>query len=216
MRISKQHGMPPLTNVVFMGMGDAGRNIAAVDEAVVCMTDKLRFSLPQNRITVSTVGPSPEVFKELARLPCNLAWSLHSPDDRIRKLLVPSTQHTTAALRLGLEEAMLSRQSLGARSLMVTFTLIDGINDSVEDADKVIEFMRPLQVVSTKLALDLIPYNDIHIPEFKRPSDDKVRAFQGRLRAAGYFCMVRLTRGDSESAACGMLATRHAKSRPAQ
>ena len=208
----RKYSLPKLTNVVFMGMGDAGRNLQEVGLTVQGLTDKFRYSMAQNRITVSTVGPHPEVFPLLARCPCNIAWSLHSPDNEIRRRLVPSSRHSTESLRESIVQALLSRESLSARSLMVAFTLIEGVNDSLEDARKISEFMKPLRAVCSKLALDLIPYNDVNLSGYSRPSEERVIAFQNFLRKEGYFCMRRLTRGDSESAACGMLATKRIKS----
>lgn len=62
--------------------------------------------------------------------------------------------------------------------------------------------------VAPKIILDLIPYNDVSVSGFTRPSKDKVNAFQRYLRKEGLFCSVRLTRGDDDSSACGMLATK--------
>ena len=211
--IATREKLPPMTNVVFMGMGDAGRNIAAVDEAVRCLIDRDRMSLPQNKITVSTVGPSPEAFMLLAQVPATIAWSLHSPDDGIRKYLVPSTKHSTIQLRDSLLEALLTRNSPKLRTIMIAITLIDGINDSVEDASKVAEFIEPMMVVTHKIVVDLIPYNDNQLHGFRRPSTDRVNAFQQVLKGRGLFCAVRVTRGDAESSACGMLATKRAPKR---
>eukprot|EP01042_Synura_sphagnicola_P008884 gene8884-11401_t len=74
-----------------MGMGDAGRNVGAVRSSVLALVDQNRFAMAQSKVTISTVGPSPETFQMLADIPGTLAWSLHSPDDAIRKRLVPST-----------------------------------------------------------------------------------------------------------------------------
>ena len=207
LQVSRREGMPLMTNVVFMGMGDAGRNLGAVGEAVACMTDRDRLSMAQSKITVSTVGPAPETFMEIAKMPCTIAWSLHSPDDAVRKLLVPSTRHTTAELRDGLLAALSSRPNLRHRTIMIALTLIDGINDSEADALKVVSFVRPMLAVAPKVALDLIPYNDINVASLNRPSKERVNAFQRVLRENGLFCSVRVTRGDEESSACGMLAT---------
>ena len=193
-----------------MGMGDAGRNMNAVKEAAECLVDRKRLSLPQSKITISTVGPSPEAFMTLAGIPATLAWSLHSPDDRIRKMLVPSTRHSTVELRDGFLAALLTRP-LKARTIMIAITLIEDINDSIEDAKKVAAFIKPMLDVSPKIVIDLIPYNDINVFGFKRPSDKAVNVFQNHLRDAGLFCTVRLTRGDDEAAACGMLATKRVK-----
>lgn len=76
---------------------------------------------------------------------------------------------------------------------------------------KIAEFIKPMFEVAPKIVIDLIPYNDINVLNFHRPSNDKVNAFQNYLRDEGLFCSVRLTRGDAESSACGMLATKRLK-----
>jgi 23S rRNA (adenine2503-C2)-methyltransferase len=68
--------------------------------------------------------------------------------------------------------------------------------------------------VCPKIALDLIPYNDISVEGFRRPSREAINDFQQLLRAEGFFCSVRVTRGDAESSACGMLATSRRKNIP--
>eukprot|EP00596_Hydrurales_sp_CCMP1899_P005869 CAMPEP_0119038530 /NCGR_PEP_ID=MMETSP1177-20130426/7511_1 /TAXON_ID=2985 /ORGANISM="Ochromonas sp, Strain CCMP1899" /LENGTH=228 /DNA_ID=CAMNT_0007001243 /DNA_START=629 /DNA_END=1315 /DNA_ORIENTATION=+ len=200
-----------MTNVVFMGMGDSGRNMEAVGEAVLALTCRKKFSMASSKITISTVGPSPEAFLTLANMPGTLAWSLHSPDDQIRKKLVPSTKHSTVELRDGLVKALQTRPAIRTRTIMIALTLIDGINDSAEDAMKLAAFLKPMDQEVPRIAIDLIPYNDISVPEFNKPSREKVNAFQQVVRKAGYFCTVRVTRGEEESSACGMLATKRIK-----
>lgn len=212
LKISRDENMPDMTNIVFMGMGDAGRNIEAVHSAVSALTDRNRFAMASSKITVSTVGPSPEIFMELAKIPATIAWSLHASEDRLRKLLVPSTRHTTVQLRDGLARALATRIALRTRTIMIAITLVAGINDSIEDALHLADFIRPLLDIAPKIALDLIPYNDIGVMGFNRPSDEKVNAFQSCLRAQGYICFVRVARGDDEASACGMLATKRVKS----
>lgn len=206
--LTSQLGKPPMTNVVFMGMGDAGRNVDAVGAAVAALADRERMCMAQSKLTISSVGPSPETFMQLAAMPGTLAWSLHAADDATRRKLVPSTRHTTVELREGLLKALLSRPSLRTRTMMIAVTLIDGINDSLEDAEKLANFVRPMFEVAPKIALDLIPYNDIDTHGFKRPSRERVNEFQHYLRDRGFFCSVRVTRGDEEYSACGMLATK--------
>ena len=103
---------------------------------------------------------------------------------------VPSTRHKVVELRDGLMQALLTRPALRTRTLMIAVTLIEGINDRLEDAQKLgmlsslddqficfkccflysAEFVRPMLEVSPKIALDLIPYNDISVDGFRRPS----------------------------------------------
>lgn len=194
--------------VVFMGMGDAGRNIDNVREAVDSLVAGNRFSFAQGKVTVSTVGPHPSVFEQLATIPASIAWSLHSPNDHLRKVLVPSTQHSTIELREALVTALGKYRNVKKRTLMLAFTLIEGVNDRDEDALAIAEFVTPMLATVPKIAIDLIPYNDIQTHNFRRPSRERINEFQHILRERGFFCSVRVTRGDDESAACGMLATK--------
>jgi 23S rRNA (adenine2503-C2)-methyltransferase len=209
--IAKRDSMPDMTNIVFMGMGDAGRNLDAVGIAVHAMTDQKRLKFGANKVTVSTVGPSPEVFEAIVHLPCTIAWSLHAADDDLRKRLVPSTRHTTVQLRDGLIAALGSIKSRRRKTVMIAVTLIKGINDSDEDAKRLADFLRPVIETAPKLIVDLIPYNDIGMKGFVQPTHKEVCEFQQKLKRAGYFVSVRVTRGDDESAACGMLKTTRQK-----
>jgi 23S rRNA (adenine2503-C2)-methyltransferase len=216
LEIVRREGMPILSNIVFMGMGDAGRNLEAVQEAVACLTDPFRLSFAYQKVTVSTVGPHPEVFEKIAKMNCTIAWSLHSANESIRQRLVHSSRSTpqkpTASLvelREGLLKALQDSRTRRRQTLMIALTLIAGINDSEEDAHQVADFVLPMLQVCRKIAIDLIPYNDIQVMKevFRRPSREQVNTFQRILRERGLFCSVRLTRGDEENSACGMLAT---------
>eukprot|EP00746_Dinoflagellata_sp_MGD_P124067 gnl/MRDRNA2_/MRDRNA2_58664_c0_seq2.p1 gnl/MRDRNA2_/MRDRNA2_58664_c0~~gnl/MRDRNA2_/MRDRNA2_58664_c0_seq2.p1 ORF type:complete len:308 (+),score=41.26 gnl/MRDRNA2_/MRDRNA2_58664_c0_seq2:48-971(+) len=209
--IATREGMPLLSNIVFMGMGDAGRNLDAVGSAVRCITDQKRLKFGAGKVTVSTVGPSPETFQAIVNLPCTIAWSLHAADDVLRKKLVPSTRHSTKQLRDGLVAALGSIRSRRRRAVMIAVTLIKGINDSMLDAKRLADFLRPVVEAAPKLIIDLIPYNDINVNGFTQPTHKEVCEFQKVLREEGYFVSVRVTRGDDESAACGMLKTARQK-----
>jgi len=139
---------------------------------------------------------------------------LHSSKDDIRKHLVPSTRHTTVELRQGLIDALASRRSLSSRTIMIACTLIDGLNDSLDDARDLANFLRPVLDIAPKIAIDLIPYNDIGTDltdGLTRPSSERIQIFQTVLREEGYYVAVRHTRGDDEAAACGMLTTNRKK-----
>lgn len=214
-RLVKESGMPDLSNVVFMGMGDAGRNLDEVEKAAGTLVDRQRMGMAASKVTISTVGPSPEIFMRLASMPGTMAWSLHSPNDAVRKALVPSTRHTTVELRDGLVAALATRKSLRTRTIMIACTLIAGINDSPDDARALAEFVKPVFETAPKVALDLIPYNDISVPglDFRPPEDRKVKEFTDVLRSEGIYCSVRVPRGRKDSAACGQLATKTKRER---
>ena len=209
---------PPIENVVFMGMGEAGDNVNNVVKACQILTDDQQFRLAPRRVTLSTVGPTPQTFHELAEAPAVLAWSVHASRQHIRDVLVPTTKYKMTDLRDEGLIAALAKRSRRMRSVMIEIALIDGVNDSVEDAEHLVEFCRPiLDVPGAKLIVNLIPWNDIQAPfgpasRYQRPSPENVSSYQRTLATNGVNCFIRTTRGDDEAAACGQLATmKHAK-----
>mgnify|MGYP002005772841 CR=1 FL=1 len=198
------HATFPRRNVVFMGMGEPADNVEHVAGALHAMTHPFGFQLAKKHVCVSTVGPSPEHIRRLEPLPARLAWSVHAADDRLRKLLVPTTRHSMVELRDAWAETL---QARGDRGLMAEVTLIDGVNDSTEHAEELHALLAPLP---GKTRINLIPYNAnaglgaagrLFLPA--RP--EAVQAFHARLIALGVICTVRTPRGGDESSACGML-----------
>ena len=208
----KSQNLPQIDNVVFMGMGDAADNIESVKKAVQVMTDRSCFALAPSKITISTVGPSPDVFDKLAQADAVLAWSVHAVRDDLRKKLVPTTKHTMVELRDGVVHALTNR-SKRLRALMLEIALMDGLNDGVQEAEELADFCVDLtsRVEGMKLMVNLIPFNDIGYEQYRRPSDVNLAAFQKVLVDKGVKTYVRTTRGDDESAACGQLATKKRK-----
>jgi len=146
-----------------------------------------------------------------------LAWSVHASQDVLRKQLVPTTKSTMVELRQGLVEALKERPRR-LRSIMLEVTLLGETNDNLEDADHLASFCEPIleQVLNTKLVINVIPWNDISASsgpakEYRKPSLERVLAFQKRLVERGLRCYVRTTRGDDSEAACGQLATKRNK-----
>ena len=208
--------LPPITNVVFMGMGEPADNAVQVVRAARILTTRGLFQLSANKVTISTVAPTPQAFSVLGQAPCVLAWSVHAANDRLRKKLVPTTRYSMAELREGLMTALLQRpQQL--RTTMIEVALIAGVNDSLQEADELADFVRVIMetVQGCKVVVNLIPYNSIDESSYNysKPSREAVLAFQRRLQQQGVFAHERTTRGDDESAACGQLATRKKKAR---
>lgn len=200
------------TLFVDQGMGEAGDNIDSVTKAVEVMTDKSCFGLAPSKITISTVGPEPQVFEKLTRAGTVLAWSVHAVRDDLRKRLVPTTRHSMEELKDGVVKALVHR-SRRLRNLMMEVTLIDGINDGMDEAIELADFALDLidRVEGIKLMVNLIPFNDIGYDQYKRSSDRNISLFQKVLVKKGIKAYVRTTRGDEESAACGQLATKRTK-----
>jgi len=208
-KLCRLENLPEITNIVFMGMGEASDNVDNVVEATKIMTTRELFQLSASKVTVSTVGPSPESFKAFAEAPCVIAWSVHAANDELRKQLVPTTNYTMEELREGLIETMLARPMNG-RTVMLEVALMKGVNDSLKEAEELAAFAEVIaeRVMGCKVMVNLIPFNDIGHGEYQRPDDKDVVAFQKYIHDRGLFSHVRATRGDDKTAACGQLATK--------
>ncbi len=203
--------LPPITNVVFMGMGEPADNALSVRGAINILTRNELFHLSATRVTVSTVAPTPKAFYEFQDCRCVLAWSVHAVRDDLRKMLVPTTKYSMVELRQGFIDTLKQRS---LRTAMIEIALIDEVNDSMREADELADFVGEItsQVPGCNIVCNLIPYNDIGgggtvSSLFRKPSMERVMAFQKRLQELGVYAHVRGTRGDDESAACGQLAT---------
>lgn len=195
--------------LVFMGMGDAADNIDSVRQTINVMTDKSCFGLAPSKITISTVGPNPNAFHELAKSNTVLAWSVHAVRDNLRKKLVPTTKYTMSELSDGLVNAIKAR-SKRLRNIMLEVTLIDGLNDSLIEAEELAVFANDIKerVDGIKLVVNLIPFNDIGYEKLNRARSENVLAFQKLLVEKDIQTYIRTTRGDEEHSACGQLATK--------
>jgi len=136
----------PVDNVVFMGMGEAADNAHNVVHATKILTHQDLFRLTKTKITVSTVAPTPKAFGDLAQAPCVLAWSVHAARDDLRRLLVPTTNHSMEELRGAFAEAILARPK-SLRSAMLQVVLIQGINDSTTEAEEMAKFAQGLIIL---------------------------------------------------------------------
>lgn len=219
-KICRLKNIYPIHNVVFMGLGEPADNAEAVTRAANRLVDPDVFQLAPKRVTISTVGPNPHAFRELSKANVMLAWSVHSSKDKIRKKLVPSTTFKMVDLRSGLLAALKGRSN-NLKRVMLEMVLIDGINDSQEDALHLVDFCRPFteEVRGVDVVVNLIAWNDIHATagpaaKFTAPSHDKVLAFQEALVDHGISCFIRTTRGEDGSAACGMLTTKKTEELP--
>ncbi len=215
-KLCRHEGLPTISNVVFMGMGEPADNAQNVARAAKVLTTRKFFSLAANKVTISTVAPTPECFMEFAQSPCVLAWSVHAVRDDLRKKLVPTTKYSMVELRQGLIDALLTRP-LNARTCMLEVALMRGVNDRIEQADDLVEFVRGMmdQVPGIKPHVNLIPFNDIGQSLYQKPLPEDVSAFQKHLQSKGVYTHVRATRGDDKTSACGQLATTKPKKKTA-
>lgn len=192
----RAHDRPAPSNVVFMGMGEPLDNLDAVLTAVDVLADDCGFALAPRRITVSTVGVVPKMREFYRRAKCRLAVSLHAANDEERRALLPvARQWDLSTLKQAIAES--------PRSVLLQWTLIEGVNDSEKQARELLAFCDGLDV-----RVNLIPLNPGPEDALKAPPMERVRAFQKRLADAGVRTLVRMPHGQEVGGACGQLAGR--------
>ena len=197
----------PLTNYVFMGMGEPLANYDRLVKALAIMTSPWGLGISPRRITVSTVGLVPQLERLVQETDVHIAISLGSAINEVRDGLMPLNR------RYPLEELIGACRRLALpRRKRITFeyTLLDGVNDDLVAADAVVNLLRGLPV-----KLNLIPFNEWEGSEYRRPEDARVIAFQERVLAAGIHTTVRASRGRDIQAACGQLAAKATAGQPA-
>ena len=186
-----------VTNVVLMGMGEPLLNYDAVVRAIRAMTDPQGLGLSTRRVTLSTVGVLPKLRRLLDDVSVSLAISLHGASDEVRNRLVPLNRRYPIAdlIRACRELPLPSR-----RRITFEYTLIDGVNDSLEEADRLVHLLRGIPA-----KVNLIPLNENPGLPWRRPPEARVEAFRERLRSRSVHAVRRATRGEDISAACGQL-----------
>ena len=187
------------TNVVFMGMGEPLDNFEATMKALKILQAPWGFGLGARRITVSTSGITPKILEFVKRSEgrVRLSVSLHSSDEKTRSELVPiNKRYTLKELTAALKQIHGDLK----REITFEYTLMDGVNDSKEEAEGVARIAKPL-----KAKVNLIPYNPIREMNFKTPSPEGVESFRNLLEKRGVRVIVRQTAGRDINAACGQL-----------
>jgi 23S rRNA (adenine2503-C2)-methyltransferase len=192
-------GRPPVTNVVFMGMGEPLANFRAVVQACQVLVDDFGFQLSRRRVTVSTSGLVPQIRRLQAETNVALAVSLHAPDDALRDELVPiNRRHPIAEL---LAACWDYAEATAAVGITFEYTLLAGVNDSEAQARRLAVLLanRPAKV-------NLIPFNPFPGTQYRRSSPEAIQRFRQVLLDRGIMTITRRTRGDDIAAACGQLA----------
>lgn len=190
-----------ITNVVLMGMGEPLANFRNVIPALSILLDDFGFDLSRRRVTLSTSGLVPQIYRLAEVSNVALAVSLHAPDDALRNELVPiNRKHPIAEL---LEACWHYLDEQNGRSVTFEYVMLDGVNDSPAQARAVARLLRghPAKV-------NLIPFNPFPGTRYRRSSAQQIQRFRDELLQRGVLATVRRTRGDDIDAACGQLAGR--------
>lgn len=190
-----------LSNIVFMGLGEPLGNYSAVIEAIRILNAPWGMNIGARKITVSTVG-LPSQIRRLARedLQINLALSLHAPNDRIRRELIPW------AGKIPLPEIVDSVREYfdrTGREVTMEYILLGAVNDQPRHADELATLCRKM-----RCNVNLIRYNPVAGLGYERPTSEASQRFVRRLRERGVNAHLRRSRGIDIDAACGQLRRR--------
>jgi 23S rRNA (adenine2503-C2)-methyltransferase len=190
-----------ITNIVFMGMGEPLANYRNVVPAMRIFLDDLGYDLSRRRVTLSTSGLVPQIYKLAEECNVALAVSLHAPNDELRNELVPINRRHPIAELLAACWHYIERQN--GRSVTFEYVMLDGINDEPHHA---LELARLLRGRPAKL--NLIPFNVFPGTRYHRSPAARILRFRDILNDHGVIATTRRTRGDDIDAACGQLAGR--------
>ena len=183
-----------------MGMGEPLENFDAVVSACQIMLHPRLFALSKHRVTVSTSGLVPEIEKLGTEVPVALAISLHSADNTVRSQLMPVNRRYPLS---ALKEALLRYPFDPRHGVTFEYVMIDGVNDSIAQAKKLVSFAHGL-----KVKVNLIPMNPHPGSDLKSTPLEGIEAFQKYLAAHGVPAPIRYSRGPDISGACGQLAAK--------
>lgn len=192
------NGPKPLTNIVFMGIGEPLANYENVINAINIFTDSdFGFKFSTRRITLSTAGLIPK-FSDLGQdTNINLAISLNAANNKIRNMLMPVNCKYPIEKLI---DACTKYPLPARRKITFEYILINEINDSSEDAIRLAKLLRPV-----KAKINVIPYNSYQGSCFKRPNESVIQNFLKILHDKDYTAIIRYSKGQDISAACGQL-----------
>jgi 23S rRNA (adenine2503-C2)-methyltransferase len=191
----------PVTNVVFMGMGEPLANYANVWRAVVIMNSKMGLNLGARQLTLSTAGLVPQIERLATEtLHVELAVSLHAPTDQMRNRLMPvNLKYPLAQLIPACRDYF---QKTGRRPTF-EYALFAGVNDSLANARELAALVKGLNC-----SVNLIVGNPTSCQEYRSSTLKQARAFQEQLTALGIANTIRVSRGTDIEAGCGQLKSR--------
>ena len=188
-----------ISNVVFMGIGEPLDNYDNVLKAINMINNPKGLNIGARHISISTCGLVPKI-KKLAdenELQCNLCISLHSSKDEVRSSMMPINKTYNISEVIEACKYYISKTN---RRITFEYALVDGVNDSYEDAMHLAKLLKGMLC-----HVNLIPINKIENGKYSKSSTDKILAFRDALNSKGIVATVRRELGSDISAACGQL-----------
>ena len=194
---------PEIKNIVLMGMGEPLDNYDNVVRAIRIFTSDHALGFSTRKVTLSTCGLAPMILKLGEDVCVNIAVSLNAPEDGLRSDLMPINR------RYPLTELFAACRDYpmpGRRMVTFEYILMGGVNDSLEDAVKLVRLLK-----GTRCKLNLIAFNEYPDSPFKSPTLEAVSSFQMYLAKHHYTAILRASKGSDILAACGQLSGQYKK-----
>ncbi len=189
--------LAPISNIVFMGMGEPLHNVDSILKACEIFIDEYGFGFSRRKVTVSTSGLVPGIKRLAKESSVSLAVSLNASHDEQRESIMPINKRFKIKELIEACDEFAQNRS---RYLTFEYVLLAGVNDSLDDARRL-----ALLVKNRNIKINLIPFNPHSGSSYQRPCDQRVRAFQKILLSARLVVTVRISRGQDILAACGQL-----------
>lgn len=187
-----------ISNIVMMGIGEPLDNYDNVITFLHNVNREGGLNIGYRHITLSSCGLAPEIKRLAAeKLPITLTISLHAPNDRIRDTIMPVNKRYKIA---ELMEACREYAEISGRRISFEYSLIHGVNDSLENARELAELVRPLHA-----HVNLIPVNKVEERNYKKGTDSEIHSFREMLEKLGINATIRRELGSDISASCGQL-----------
>lgn len=199
---NRKLGACDIKNIVYMGMGEPLLNWENVKESLKMLIDPKLFGFGSRSISVSTSGIAPGIEQFAKEMPqVNLAISLHFGDNAKRSQFMPiNKKYGLIALRKAIKNYLQASR----RKIFIEYLMLDGINDSLKDAEKLLGFLKSIGDLHL-LHVNLIRYNATS--EILKPSSkEKIQEFRDYLMKRGINTTIRQSLGEEIKAACGQLA----------
>jgi 23S rRNA (adenine2503-C2)-methyltransferase len=199
--IALKHEMPEgidIKNIVMMGMGEPLANYDNMLKSIQILTCDFGLGVSNRKITVSTCGLAPQIVQLGKDICINLAVSLNASDDETRNQLMPINKKYPLQTLL---DACKQYPMPGRRLLTFEYILIEGVNSSLRDAEKLAALLK-----NQRCKLNLIIFNEFPGAPFKSPQPKEVEAFQQLLIKKHFTTMIRASKGSDILAACGQLS----------
>ena len=187
-----------VSNIVMMGMGEPLYNFDNVKQALLIAMDAEGIALSRRRITLSTSGVVPNIYRTGDEIGVMLAISLHATTDELRDVLVPINKKYP--LKELIEACRNYPGANNARRITFEYVMIKGVNDSLQDAKQLVSLLKGIPA-----KINLIPFNPWPGTDYECSDWDQIEKFADFINACGYASPIRTPRGRDILAACGQL-----------